>query len=111
MKKYSIFYVVFLFLFCVVFFRHTPAREPVEKKKSAEPSGKGIFLPGTQPDNLDIEFAKVDQCELCHASTKNGLADPCFSWQGSMMSQAVRDPVFLAALTVANQDIKGVVEY
>ena len=70
-----------------------------------------VFLPGTQPGENGIEFGKMAQCAMCHSKTKNGAADPYFSWQGGMMSQAARDPVFRAALAVANQDIKGVGEY
>lgn len=70
-----------------------------------------VFLPGTQPNEGGIEFGKNAQCILCHSKTKNGTADPYFSWQGGMMAHAARDPVFRAALAVANQDIKGVGEY
>jgi hypothetical protein len=70
-----------------------------------------LILPGTQPNEGGIEFGKVAQCVLCHSGTTNGLADPYFSWQGGMMAQAARDPVFRAALAVANQDIKGVGEF
>jgi len=70
-----------------------------------------IFLPGMQPEEAGIEFAKVQQCKMCHSGTKNGSADPIFSWQGGMMAQAARDPVFRAALTIANQDIEGVGEF
>lgn len=70
-----------------------------------------VFLPGTQPEEGGIEFAKVQQCLMCHAETKNGEADPFFSWQGGMMSQAARDPVYRAALAIANQDVAGVGEF
>ncbi len=70
-----------------------------------------VVLPGTQPEEGGIEFAKVQQCKICHGQTKNGLADPYESWQGGMMSQSARDPVFRAALAIANQDIQGVGEF
>lgn len=70
-----------------------------------------IFLPGMQPEEAGIEFAKVEQCKMCHSKTKNGPADPFFSWRGGMMAQAARDPVFLATLTIANQDVPGVGEF
>ena len=70
-----------------------------------------LYLPGTQPNENGIELAKVAQCELCHSGTTNGVADPYFSWSGGMMAQAARDPVFRAALAVANQDVKGVGEF
>ena len=70
-----------------------------------------VFLPGMQPREAGIEFAKIQQCKMCHSKTKNQNADPFFSWQSSMMSQAGRDPVFRASVTIANQDIKGVGEF
>jgi hypothetical protein len=70
-----------------------------------------LILPGTQPNENGIEFGRVAQCVLCHSGTTNGLADPYFSWSGGIMAQAARDPVFRAALAIANQDIKGVGEY
>ncbi|MHC4887888.1 MAG: hypothetical protein ACYTEO_00315 [Planctomycetota bacterium] len=70
-----------------------------------------LFLPGMQPEESGIEFAKVQQCRMCHSETENGTADPFFSWQSSMMSQAARDPVFRASLAIANQDIEGVGEF
>jgi cytochrome c2 len=70
-----------------------------------------VVLPGTQPRENDIEFGKVDQCRMCHSLTKNGPADPFSSWEGGMMVQAARDPVFRAALAVANQDIAGIGEF
>ena len=70
-----------------------------------------VILPGTQPGENGIEFGKIAQCVMCHSKTKNGPADPFFSWQGGMMAQAARDPVFRAGLAIANQDIKGVGEF
>jgi hypothetical protein len=70
-----------------------------------------VFLPGMQPEEAGVEFVKVQQCQMCHAQTGNGQADPLLSWQSGMMSQSARDPVFRAALTIANQDIEGVGEF
>lgn len=70
-----------------------------------------IFLPGMQPEEAGIEFAKVKQCRMCHSETDNGNADPYFSWQGGMMAQAAKDPVFRAALAISEQDIPGVGEF
>lgn len=70
-----------------------------------------VILPGTQPNEGGIELAKVSQCIQCHAGTKNGAADPYASWHGSMMGQSARDPVFRAALAIANQDVAGVGEF
>ncbi|MCC6681858.1 MAG: hypothetical protein IT445_13240 [Phycisphaeraceae bacterium] len=70
-----------------------------------------ILMPGTQPLEGDINFGKVDQCIMCHGNTSNGAADPVFSWQAGMMAQAARDPVFRAALAIANQDVPDVGEF
>jgi len=70
-----------------------------------------FFLPGMQPEEQGIEFGRVAQCRMCHAQTPNGDADPYFSWQGGLMAQAVRDPVFRAALAIANQDLPGSGEF
>jgi hypothetical protein len=48
---------------------------------------------------------------MCHGGTQNGQADPFFSWQTGIMSISARDPLFRAALTVANQDIEGIGEF
>ena len=37
-----------------------------------------VFLPGMQPEEAGIEFAKVQQCKMCHSKTKNRNADPFF---------------------------------
>ena len=70
-----------------------------------------VFLPGMQPNEKGIEFAKVQQCRMCHAGTNDAESDPFLTWQGGMMAQAARDPVFRAALAVANQDVNGVGEF
>ena len=70
-----------------------------------------VFLPGTQPEEHNIRMSKVGLCRSCHGKTSNGNSDPFFSWQGGMMAQAARDPVYLAALAIANQDVPGVGEY
>jgi hypothetical protein len=70
-----------------------------------------LILPGTQPTEGGIELGKVAQCVLCHSETKNGAADPYASWQGTMMGQAARDPVFRAGLAIANQDTNGIGEF
>lgn len=72
---------------------------------------EGVFLPGTQPGENSIKFDSVEACRVCHAQTKNGRYDPYLSWQGGVMALAGKDPVFRAALTIANQDIKGVGEF
>jgi hypothetical protein len=70
-----------------------------------------LKLPGTQPMEHDFTFHDVALCIRCHSGTTNGPADPYFSWQGGMMAQSARDPVFRAALAIANNDLPGSGEY
>ena len=59
---------------------------------------RDFFLPGTQPGHLNEEIPTPISCDVCHT-------DPIYNaWRGSMMSQAGRDPLMWAALTVANND-------
>lgn len=61
-----------------------------------------FFLPGSQPaqsGNLETP----DKCDNCHGGY-DAAVEPSFSWRGSMMSQAARDPLFYACLAIANQD-------
>ena len=63
---------------------------------------------GTQP-GLQAPLEGTDECADCHASF--GAATnfmPHDSWSGSMMAHATRDPLFWAALDVANRDVPGV---
>ena len=90
---------------------------------SARPPGGGglpvnttlddFFMPGTQPDPDGVELFpifKSEWCAICHAHFDkfdpplNVEGEPFRNWAGSMMAQASRDPIFYAALTVANQD-------
>jgi hypothetical protein len=70
-------------------------------------------MPGTQPDpSNSVLFPIIDSlnCILCHGDYDQAFpplpaeAEPYRNWAGSMMAQAGRDPMFWAALTVANQD-------
>lgn len=61
-----------------------------------------FFMPGSQP--LDSgTFDDPDQCDNCHGGYDNN-AEPAFTWRGSMMAHAMRDPLFEASLVIANQD-------
>lgn len=65
-----------------------------------------FFLPGSQP-NQSGTFRNPNQCDNCHSGF--GLAvEQDFNWRGSMMAQAARDPLFYAAVAVANQDAPDV---
>jgi hypothetical protein len=64
-----------------------------------------FFMPGSQPlESGNIE--KPTRCDNCHGGYEqpDTLVEPAFNWRGSMMSQAMRDPLFTAFLVIANQD-------
>ena len=64
-----------------------------------------FVMPGTQPHTLIDPIPDGTGCDTCHT-------EPIYDrWRGSMMSQAGRDPLLWAALTVANVDVADVGEY
>jgi len=63
-------------------------------------------MPGTQPSTLTDPIQSVAQCTFCHAYYDED-EEPYTRWAGSMMANAMRDPVFHAALAIANQDAAG----
>ncbi len=71
-------------------------------------------LKGTKPGDLAFpDFTDADTCASCHGGGINGDTSflPSDTWSGTMMANAARDPVFFAALAVANQDKPGVGTY
>lgn len=68
------------------------------------------FTPnGTQPQ-LQVPLDAPDTCSSCHGDGFDP-GDASFiahaTWSGSMMANATRDPLFWAALDVANNDVPG----
>ena len=55
-------------------------------------------LPGTQPGGLTAPLADPGSCKGCHVSH---IVD---NFAGSMMANSARDPIFRAALQIANKD-------
>ena len=74
----------------------------------ANPAGLDLTPHGTQP-GLIYSLQHSDSCGGCHGGNNGnqGLFRPHSSWGGSMMANATRDPLFWAALDVANQDFPG----
>ncbi len=64
-----------------------------------------IQQPGTQPGEVG-NLESPDKCDNCHGGY-NRAVEPAFNWQGSMMANAGRDPIFWATLAVAEQDFDG----
>lgn len=73
------------------------------------------FTPaGTQPGLMSL-MEPPEACLSCHRSFKTSDTSSEFmphnTWSGSMMAHATRDPLFWAALDVANADVPGVGDY
>lgn len=64
-----------------------------------------VFLPGTQPDV--VSFERVSFCKFCHGDYAEYA--PYDTWKGTMMGNAMRDPIFLAAVASNNKDFDGIV--
>lgn len=68
-----------------------------------------FFQPGTQPLHITDTIDSPEQCIGCHAGYSSQVNqpseyEPWTGWAGSMMAQSGRDPVFYAALDIANAD-------
>lgn len=61
-----------------------------------------VRMPGTQSGQGSIA-EDIGRCFNCHANY-DALHEPVKTWQGSMMAQAARDPLFWAGMVVAGQD-------
>jgi len=76
-----------------------------------------FFQPGTQPlpDGMQAFEVSIFTCTGCHQFEDDDNPDvmtaPYDNWSLSMMAQSVRDPVWQAAVTIANQDAAGAGEY
>ncbi len=62
-----------------------------------------VEQPGTQPTEVN-GATSPGNCDTCHGKTTNPDLEPAHGWYGSMMSHALRDGLFWAALGVAEQD-------
>ena len=67
---------------------------------------RDMELDGSQP--LDAHtFGSSAECATCHGNYDSSV-EPFFNWRGSMMAHAMRDPLYLACLAVAEQDAPSV---
>jgi hypothetical protein len=72
------------------------------------------FQPGTQPDSTGLEVLPIADalinCGFCHGKFDEADpplppdSEPYRNWIGSMMAHSMRDPIYQACLTIANQD-------
>ena len=60
-------------------------------------------MPGTQPLSGTVVDDPGVSCVTCHGEYDH-VVEPWHTWRGSMMAQAMRDPLFLATMVVAEQD-------
>ncbi len=69
---------------------------------------------GTQP-GLNFELEPPNNCSTCHKALSTATPDfnylPSSTWEGSMMANATRDPLFWAALDIANNDVPGIGDF
>lgn len=68
-------------------------------------------LPGTEDGAVPPgTILTSDYCRFCH-SDYDVDNDPHATWSGSLMAHAGRDPLFLAQMATANQDVRNVGYY
>jgi hypothetical protein len=100
----------FLISFSAIGFDHT---QLVYKQSSKTSKVDPIdFTPnGTQPGLLSA-IAGNEACSSCHTGNANDQTQMAWpSWSGSLMANSVRDPMFWAAVDIANRDVPGVGDY
>jgi hypothetical protein len=61
------------------------------------------YQPGIQPSEMIDPIVDAGACYFCHANYDPDDA-PFERWAGSMMANSMRDPIFHAALAIAEQD-------
>ncbi len=71
---------------------------------------KDFFAPGTQPLQLTDDLIDPGVCASCHGEYAI-VGPPHDAWAHSMMAQAGRDPVFFAALSIAEKDAPYIGDY
>jgi hypothetical protein len=71
----------------------------------AEEEPNEIQQPGTQPEEVG-DLMSPDKCDNCHGGYDKNV-EPTHLWQGSMMGNATRDPLFWATVAIAEQDFDG----
>jgi len=86
----------------------TLATTAVVVRAQAPTTLDNFFLPGTQPDRSGgVAFDPIltsFNCRYCHEGDLPKEVPVYTRWVGSPKAQAARDPVFHAAMAIANQD-------
>lgn len=77
----------------------------------ALPAFAGDVTPnGTQPVVTHPILSPIN-CQLCHGDFAMSNTEPYPTWSGSMMANSARDPIFWAAMDVAENDLPGVGDF
>ena len=79
------------------------------KAQQVQTTLNDFFVPGTQPHEFVDGLQSPPNCTGCHSGF-DPVTAPYERWTHSMMGQSGRDPIFYAALEVANNDVKDVGE-
>ncbi len=70
-----------------------------------------FHVPGTQVGDVSPSaITTSNNCSMCHGNF-DANSEPFSSWNGSLMGQAGRDPLFFAQMSTANQDVDNVGYY
>ncbi len=67
---------------------------------------RAFEVAGSQPGEFVDYLQSGQACALCHGNYDQQV-EPYATWQASMMAQSSRDPIFFAALAIAEQDLDG----
>ncbi len=73
--------------------------------KAATTVPNELKMPGTQPGEVSA-IESPTNCAFCHGNY-DAAVEPVANWQGSMMAHASGDPMFWAALAVAESAVDG----
>ena len=86
----------------------------VSKQLGAATATTADFTPGGTQPGLTFPILGPTNCAGCHSASASPFSPtyrPHPTWSGSMMANATRDPLFWAALDVANNDVPGVGDF
>ncbi len=107
MKKLVVTSIVTLSLVTFVFAKPTGGAKRQVQVPTTE---HDFYHEGSQPDPTGYDIVTVSRfnCKNCHEFDDDQNLDevvpPYNNWSSSMMAQSSRDPIFHAAMTIANQD-------
>ena len=72
---------------------------------AADEAPTDVQQPGTQAGEVTT-LQSPDKCDNCHGDYASTV-EPAHNWRGSMMAHSARDPLYWAAVAVAEQDFPG----